>query len=72
MQVLRPEQYEGFDVETRVECIRALIPLGLLHVQALLEEEVSKLASARYARKSPYLPGRRQASDKTMGRVGGT
>lgn len=61
--VLRPEQYEGFDVETKVECIRALIPLGLLHVQTVLEEEVSTLAGARYARKSPHLPGRRHGSN---------
>jgi hypothetical protein len=40
MQIFRPEQYEGFDVETKMECIRALIPLGLVHVQALGEEEV--------------------------------
>lgn len=39
-QVLRPDQYEAFDVATKVECIRALIPLGLLYVHALLEEEV--------------------------------
>ncbi len=42
-QVLRPEEYESFDVEARVECIRALIPLGRLHVQALLKEEVCTL-----------------------------
>ena len=28
VQVLRPEQYAGFDAETKVECIQALIPLG--------------------------------------------
>ncbi|MFB3115353.1 MAG: hypothetical protein ACE1ZW_05175 [Nitrospirales bacterium] len=46
-QVFRPDQYDAFDVETKLECIRALIPLGLLHVQALLEEEVCQLAGVR-------------------------
>jgi len=62
-QVLRPDQYEAFDVATKVECIRALIPLGLLHVHALLEEEVCTLAGARYARKASSLPGRRHGSN---------
>ena len=33
-----------------MELIRSLIPLGLMHVQALLEEEVESLAGPRYAR----------------------
>lgn len=53
VQVMRADQYEALDVETKVECIRALIPLGLMHVQALLEAEVCTLAGARYARKAP-------------------
>lgn len=40
VQVIRAEQYEAFDVDSKVECIRALIPLGLMHVQEVLEEEV--------------------------------
>ena len=71
VQVLRPEQYEGFDVETKVECIRALIPLGLLHIQALLEEEVCPLAGARYGRKASQLPGRRHGSNPGSVRLAG-
>ena len=71
VQVLRPDQYEGFDVETKIECIRALIPLGLLHVQALLEEEVCTLAGARYARKASQLPGRRHGSNPGSVRLAG-
>ena len=63
VQVIRPDQYEAFDVDSKVECIRALIPLGLLHVQEVLEEEVCSLAGARYARKTPELLGRRHGSN---------
>src|SRR5712691_2748802 len=49
VQVLRREEYEGLELNTKVELIRSLIPLGLMHVQALLEEEVEALAGARYA-----------------------
>lgn len=37
---LRPDQYEAFDVDSKLECIRALIPLGLMPVQEFLEEKV--------------------------------
>ncbi len=32
MQVPHPDQDEAFDVETKIECIRALIPLDLVAV----------------------------------------
>jgi len=63
VQVIRPDEYEAFDVDSKVECIRALIPLGLMHVQEALEEEVCILAGARYARKTSELPGRRHGSN---------
>ncbi len=63
VQVIRPDQYEAFDVDSKLECIRALIPLGLMHVHAALEEEVCTLAGLRYARKTPELPGRRHGSN---------
>ena len=50
VQVLRREEYEGLDLNAKVELIRSLIPLGLMHVQALLEDEVESLAGLRYAR----------------------
>jgi len=28
VRVLRPDQYEAFDVDSKMECIRALIPLA--------------------------------------------
>ncbi len=50
VEVLRREEYEGLEFNAKVELIRSLIPLGLMHVQALLEEDVDSLAEPRYAR----------------------
>ena len=63
VRVSRPDQYEGFDVNSKLECICTLIPLGLMHIQALSEEEVCTLAGEWYARKSTMLPGRRYGSN---------
>jgi len=37
-------------MDTKVELIQALIPLGLLHVQEVLQAEVAALAGERYSR----------------------
>jgi transposase-like protein len=37
-------------IDTKVELIQALIPLGLLHVEQSLQQEVERLAGPRYAR----------------------
>ena len=50
VRVLRREDYQGLELNAKVELIRSLIPLGLMHVQLLLEEEVEALAGPRYAR----------------------
>ena len=55
----------------QVELIRALVPLGLLHVQELLDQEVTALAGARYARKDESVEGRRHGSNPgTVGLAG--
>jgi transposase-like protein len=50
VQILRREEYEALDLNAKVEAIRSLIPLGLMHVQMVLEDEVEALAGPRYAR----------------------
>jgi len=50
VRVLRRDEYEGLELNAKVELIRSLIPLGLMHVQLLLDEEVEALAGPRYAR----------------------
>jgi hypothetical protein len=44
VQVVRREEYEGLAVDTKVELIRTLVPRGLMHVQQLLDDEVTALA----------------------------
>ena len=46
------------EVDAKVELIRSLVPLGLMHIEELLDEEVTALAGERYARKDPSVGGR--------------
>lgn len=48
--VVPREEYLGMDLDSKIELIRGLIPLGLMHVQELLDDEVLALAGARHAR----------------------
>ena len=49
VRVLRREDYQGLELNAKVELMRSLIPLGLMHVQIVLDEEVDRLAGPRYA-----------------------
>ena len=50
VRVLRGEEYQELELSAKVEMIRSLIPLGLMHIQTLLQEELEALAGPRYAR----------------------
>ena len=62
VEVMSREEYSGLELDSKVEMIRALIPLGLMHVEELLDEEVKALAGERYARKEA-MRGRRHGSN---------
>jgi transposase-like protein len=71
VQMIRREEYAGIDMDVKVEMIRALVPLGLMHVQELLDDEVRALAGERYARKETASVGRRYGSNPgTVGLAG--
>ena len=53
VDVIDREGYAELEVDAKVELIRSLVPLGLLHIEELLDEEVTALAGERYARKDP-------------------
>ena len=53
VDVIDREGYAELEVDAKVELIRSLIPLGLMHIEELLDEEVTALAGERYARKDP-------------------
>jgi putative transposase len=52
----KQEKSLSSDLNTRIEMIQALIPIGLMAVAEQLEEEVKQLAGERYSRQSG-LPG---------------
>ena len=57
IDIIRRAAYADLELDAKVELIRALVPLGLLHVQELLDQEVTVLAGARYARKDESVEG---------------
>lgn len=61
--MIRREAYADLELDAKVELIRPLVPLGLMHVQELLDQEVTALASERYARKAASVGGRRHGSN---------
>jgi putative transposase len=63
VEMVSREEYADSDLDTKVEMIRSLVPLGLMHVQELLDEEVTALAGERYARKEESSRGRRHGSN---------
>ena len=71
VDVIDREEYAELEVDAKVELIRSLVPLGLMHIEALLDEEVTALAGERYARKDPSVGGRRHGSNPgTVGLAG--
>ena len=68
VDVIDREEYAELEVDAKVALIRSLVPLGLMHIEELLDEEVTALAGERYARKDPSVGGRRHGS--TPGTVG--
>jgi putative transposase len=62
VRVVRRSEYETLELDAKVELIRELIPLGLMHIQELLDDEVTALAGARHAREDGA-PGMRHGSN---------
>ena len=63
--------YADLELDAKVELIRSLVPLGLMHVEELLDEEVMALAGERYARKAAAIGGRRHGTNPgTVGLAG--
>lgn len=56
---LRREEFESMDLDGRVQTIRSLVGIGLMHVREELDREVVALAGERYARKAEDVEYRR-------------
>ncbi len=48
-------EYGAMDLDSKMALIHELIPIGLMHVKDLLQEEVKQLAGDRYQRNG--IPG---------------
>jgi hypothetical protein len=70
VHVLGREEYQALELDAKVELIRALIPLGLMRVKELLDDEVKKLAGLRYGR-GDGLAGTRYGSNPGTVRLAG-
>ena len=71
VDVIRREDYGDLELDGKVELIRSLVPLGLMHVEEMLDDEVTALAGDRYARKDASIGGRRHGSNPgTVGLAG--
>jgi len=68
-QVLRKEEVPGLELDARVELIRALVPLALAEISAVLDEEVRELAGERYARTGKSRYGTNPGSVKLGGQT---
>ncbi len=71
VEVLERADYEGLELDTKVELILGLIPLGLMHVEQVLADEVRHLAGAKHARKGEAQVGRRHGANPGSVRLAG-
>ena len=71
VDIVDRQTYTNLALDAKVELIRSLVPLGLMHVEEVLDEEVTALAGERYARKDASVGGRRHGSNPgTVGLAG--
>ena len=63
VEIIRREDYADLELDAKVELIRSLVSLGLMHVEEVLDAEVTALAGERYARKDASMGGRRHGSN---------
>jgi hypothetical protein len=71
VQVVTKSEYEVLDLDAKVELILGLVPLGLRHVQDVLEQEVRELAGKRYDRKTDAERGRRYETNPGTVKIDG-
>lgn len=58
-------------LDAKVKLIRSLLPLGQMHVQELLDQEVEVPAGEKYVRKEASYRGRRYGSNPGTVRLAG-
>jgi len=68
---LSRQEFEAMDLNGRVEMIRSLVGIGLVHVFEELDREVVALAGERYARKDESMTCRRHGTNPGSVRLAG-
>ena len=53
VDVIRREDYGDLELDAKVELIRSLVPLGLMHVEEMLDDEVTALAGPGMPARTP-------------------
>ena len=70
-RIIEKSDYDEMELDTRLELIRSLIPLGLMKVYEELENEVISLAGERYRRKRDERLGSRHGANRGTVILGG-
>ena len=71
VDVIDREEYAELEVDAKVELIRSLVPLGVMHIEEWLDEEVTALAWRARRPQSPVsrrAPSWQQPRDGRVGR----
>lgn len=71
VEVVARERYAELNLDAKVALIQELVPLGLMHVAEVLNEEVELLAGGRYERKDGKSRGVRYGSNQGSVRIAG-
>jgi len=71
VEMIDRAEYEAMDLDAKVELILGLVPLGLMHVNQVLADEVRQLAGEKHARKGDGERGCRHGVNPGSVRIGG-
>lgn len=71
VEVMDRQAFEAQELDARIQIINELIPLGLMHVQELLQTELMQLAGEKHARRGPEQVGYRSGSNPGSVLIGG-
>jgi putative transposase len=71
IRIVTAQEYEGLEVNGKIELIKALIPLGLMHAAEELQKEVTRLAGEWYEHEKGGKLCVRYGSNRSSIRIGG-
>jgi transposase-like protein len=72
VEVLRRDEYDDLELDSKVEFVRNLAQLGMMHVQELLEQNVAALAGPRYSRGDQWAGSRHGSNPGSVQLAGQT